>query len=200
MCDVPGGNNLCQSTSCAFTWCGDGIKQTPNGYGQSEGCDAGSANANSGSAACSTSCTVRTWCGDGAIQTPNSNGVTEQCDGGTGCLSNCTWNIPDIVAMDFNLNGTCEVYLANPTPSTETITVTGWGVVAGVNHWYDCSITVSAGNNSGTGSLGSSASSWNYVCATDGVFAHSTSYTNTNSGTPMPPASLQGGAAGTCVQ
>jgi len=94
------------------TYCGDGVVQSVNGNGGSEVCDAGGANANSGTAACSTSCTLRTWCGDGVKQTPNSNGQTEQCDLGSGnsstsaCSTSCTVNkiYVRITSQDQTLN------------------------------------------------------------------------------------------------
>jgi len=67
-----------------LTYCGDGIVQTPNDYGQYEQCDGNSTVGDHQS--CDSSCHIHnlTYCGDGIIQTPNSYGQNESCDGSAG--------------------------------------------------------------------------------------------------------------------
>ncbi len=83
-CDPPNGTS-CSGTCQWQTWCGDGIRQTPNGNGQNEQCDDGNT---SNRDACLNNCT-NAVCGDGYVRT----GV-EQCDDGNtrngdGCSSTC---------------------------------------------------------------------------------------------------------------
>ncbi len=93
-CDLGSGNSATGTcnTDCTFTYCGDGVVQTPNGYNGYNGtyngteeCDDGNNNPYDD---CNNWCQY-SRCGDGVIQQPNHAGVKEVCDGsnfnGTTC-------------------------------------------------------------------------------------------------------------------
>ncbi len=73
-----------------FDWCGDGLIQWPNIWGQFEQCEIGKPCANpkdfcNDRCLCIPTYPNMTFCGDGAIQKPNSAGVMEECEGNAGC-------------------------------------------------------------------------------------------------------------------
>ncbi|MBD3390092.1 hypothetical protein GF415_04050 [Candidatus Micrarchaeota archaeon] len=73
-----------------FDWCGDGILQWPNIWGQFEECEVGVPCPNPNDW-CNDQCLCipdygnNTWCGDGIVQKPNSAGVMEECEAGIPC-------------------------------------------------------------------------------------------------------------------
>lgn len=75
-----------------FDWCGDGVVQWPNIWGQFEQCEVGVPCPNPNDF-CNAQCLCipnypnRTWCGDGIIQRPNSAGVMEECEAGVACAN-----------------------------------------------------------------------------------------------------------------
>ncbi|MFH1111473.1 MAG: VWA domain-containing protein [Patescibacteria group bacterium] len=75
-----------------LTYCGDGIKQTPNDNNELEQCDG--IDGVGPNQSCTSQCTLEnlTYCGDGIKQTPNANNELEQCDGsdGVGAHQTCT--------------------------------------------------------------------------------------------------------------
>ncbi|MBD3397798.1 hypothetical protein GF412_01520 [Candidatus Micrarchaeota archaeon] len=73
-----------------FDWCGDGVIQWPNIWGQFEECEVGVPCPNPNDW-CNDQCLCipdygnNTWCGDGIVQKPNSAGVMEECEAGVPC-------------------------------------------------------------------------------------------------------------------
>ncbi|MBN2121654.1 hypothetical protein JW721_01170 [Candidatus Micrarchaeota archaeon] len=82
-----------------FDYCGDGVLQWPNVWGQFEECEVGIACANPNEWCDVPDClcyrhqtpddnlTNGTFCGDGAIQRPNSLGGMEECEAGIPCAN-----------------------------------------------------------------------------------------------------------------
>jgi len=75
-----------------FDWCGDGIIQWPNIWGQFEECEVGVPCANpldfcNDQCLCIPDYSNKTWCGDGIVQRPNSAGVIEECEVGVPCAN-----------------------------------------------------------------------------------------------------------------
>ncbi len=94
-CDDGNGNNndACRN-DCTFggsggpeTFCGDGVRQTPNDSGFDEACDDHNQVNGDG---CEADCTITTFCGDGHIQAPNDSFQIEACDDGPSNGVACT--------------------------------------------------------------------------------------------------------------
>lgn len=74
-----------------FDFCGDGVLQWPNIWGQFEQCEAGIPCPNPADF-CNANCLCipdygnNTFCGDGIVQRPNSAGVMEECEAGVPCV------------------------------------------------------------------------------------------------------------------
>lgn len=79
-CTLPG-------TGGPETFCGDGVRQTPNDSGFNEQCD--DKNQVNGDG-CETDCTITTFCGDNSIQRPNDSFQIEACDNGPSNGVACT--------------------------------------------------------------------------------------------------------------
>jgi len=60
----------------ALSYCGDGVVQSPNAYGENEECDDGNQSVFD---TCDNNCQL-TYCGDSYTQDPNGDGDSEQCD------------------------------------------------------------------------------------------------------------------------
>ncbi len=74
-------------------WCGDGVIQWPNIWGNFEQCEVGipcpiaTDWCNPADCQCYYDYPNVTWCGDGMIQRPNSAGVMEECEAGVPCMN-----------------------------------------------------------------------------------------------------------------
>lgn len=80
-----------------FDWCGDGVIQWPNIWGQFEQCEAGIPCKNpkdfcNDRCLCIPTYPNMTFCGDGIVQKPNSAGVNEECEVGVACPNNQACN------------------------------------------------------------------------------------------------------------
>ncbi|MFC1612924.1 SdrD B-like domain-containing protein [Patescibacteria group bacterium] len=88
--DYQSCSEICTLTD--LTYCGDGIKQTPNDDEINEECDG--TDGVGDHQLCSEVCdlTDLTYCGDGVKQTPNDDEINEECDGtdGVGDYQSCS--------------------------------------------------------------------------------------------------------------
>ena len=81
-----------QEWDAYIDWCGDGVIQWPNTWGQFEECEVGVSCPNP-TDFCNNFCLCipdygnNTWCGDGIVQRPNSAGVMEECEVGVPCAN-----------------------------------------------------------------------------------------------------------------
>lgn len=75
----------CESSCQLTTWCGDGVTQTPNAFGQAEACDDG-ANNGTGGSRCTTQCTPKV--GECSAVSPPYFADHDGCSNGTGAS---TW-------------------------------------------------------------------------------------------------------------
>ena len=110
----------CENTCTPTTWCGDGILQTPNSYGQNEACDEGEQNGTTEST-CTTLCTMQqNQC---AALSPGYYKNNDGCQNGIGSsiwaaqVNTLSDSFFDVFAT-IDGSGTCVQFAVNCTTST----------------------------------------------------------------------------------
>ncbi len=139
-----------------LTYCGDGVKQSPNDDHVNEECD-GDDGISGDYEHCSSSCHVveETYCGDGILTPHNYQGDDEECDygnenGGDFCNGQCQKTVPlfrkyTIKNTDFNSFDIYKQYLDDiwPDPTdVASITVTGEDVLSPAISYNAASVAV----------------------------------------------------------